>query len=73
VSSPASIGEFIRLETKSTIGGVMYRIIFLVNDERHLSGWLFATELELVCKLLQAVAQIKEIEFNQRVRSRYDA
>jgi hypothetical protein len=51
----------------------MYRIIFLVNDEQHLSGWLFATELELVCKLLQAVAQIKEIEFNQRVRSRYDS
>jgi hypothetical protein len=51
----------------------MYRIIFLVNDERHLSGWLFATELELVCKLLQAVAQIKEIEFNQRVGSRYDS
>jgi len=48
----------------------MYRIIFLVNDERHLSGWLFANELELVCKLLQAVAKIKEIEFNQRIGRR---
>jgi hypothetical protein len=51
----------------------MYRIIFLVNDQQHLSGWLFATELELVCKLLQSVAKIKEIEFNQRVRIRHDA